>query len=143
MVFSPIAISLTVLSLFAMTWMALREQAMRLDGNLPYHVSSYQQDRRKGRFYFFSVWFGLVVAFLSLALLTLIASTVMNVSNARNALLGIGYGAGLGAILIIAMVWGQIGHRTLEFNSDGRSLIPLPQEKELQQKDDNNSDRRK
>ena len=130
MVFSPIAISLMVLSIFAMTWIALRERAARLDGNLPYHVGSFQQDRRKGRFYFLSVWFGLIVAFLAFAVLTLVATSLLIVSNTRNILLGISYGAGLGALLIIALVWSQIGQRTLEFNSDGKSLIPIPQERE-------------
>lgn len=131
MVISPITISLLVLSLFAMTWMTLRERATRLDGNLPYHVGTYQQDMRKGRFYFLSVWVGLLVAFLSLAALTMTANTLLTASNLRSMLLGISYGLGLGALLIIALVWSQIGQRTMQFNSDGKSLIPLPQEKEI------------
>ena len=59
MVVSSAAVSLIVLSLFAMVWMAIRERVTRLDARLPYHLAAYQQDRRKGRFYFRSVWTGL------------------------------------------------------------------------------------
>jgi len=133
MVISSAAVSLIILSLFAIVWMAVREYVTRLDGKLPYHVGAYQQDRRKGRFYFISVWTGLSVAFLSLACLQVVASILMDSGNTRNVILGVAYGLGLWGLLVIGLVWSQIGHRAIEFNSDGKSPIPLPQEKETGQ----------
>lgn len=140
MVISSAAVSLIILSLFAIMWMAVREYVTRLDGNLPYHVGAYQQDRRKGRFYFLSVWTGLSVAFLALACLQVVASILMDSGNMRNVILGVAYGLGLWGLLVIGLVWSQVGHRAIQFNSDGKSPIPLPQEKELGQ---NNSEKSK
>ncbi len=125
---SSVAISLFVLSCFAMGWMALRERILRLDGNLPYHVGSYQQDRRKGRFYFLSVWTGLGTAFAALACLELFVNIVLPAANTRNIISGAAYGLGLWGLLIIGLVWSQVGERVVQPNSDGKMLKPLPQE---------------
>jgi hypothetical protein len=130
MVISSAAVSLLVLSLFAMAWMAVRERVTRRDGTKPYHIGLYQQDRRKGRFYYQSVWMGLAAAFVALACLQVVANTLMAASNARNVILGAAYGLGLWGLLIVGLVWTQIGHRSIEFNSDGKALTPLPQEME-------------
>ena len=129
MVVSPAAVSLFILSLFAMLWMALRERVLRLDGSLPYHVATQQQDRRKGRFYFKSVWTGLLSAFAGMACLQIMANTLFNANNARNFVNGIAYGLGLWGLLIIGMVWSQIGQRTLEPNSDRQMLTPVEEKK--------------
>ena len=130
MVISSAAVSLIVLSLFAMAWMAVRERVTRRDGTKPYHIGLYQQDRRKGRFYYQSVWTGLAAAFVALACLQVVANTLMAGSNTRNVILGAAYGVGLWGLMIVGLVWSQIGHRAIEFNSDGKSLTPLPQDME-------------
>lgn len=124
MVVSSAAVSLFILSLFAMLWMALRERVTRLDGTLPYHVATQQQDRRKGRFYFKSVWTGLLSAFVGMACLQVMANTLLNANNTRNVVNGVAYGLGLWGLLIISLVWSQIGQRTLEPNSDRKMLTP-------------------
>ena len=130
MVISSAAVSLIVLSLFAMAWMAMRERVTRRDGTKPYHIGLYQQDRRKGLFYYRSVWTGLIASFVALACLQVIANTLMAASNTRNFISGTAYGLGIWGLLIVGLVWSQIGHRAIEFNSDGKSLTPLPHEKE-------------
>ena len=124
MVVSSAAVSLIILSLFAMVWMALRERVTRLDGMLPYHVAAHQQDKRKGRFYFKSVWTGLLSAFAGMACLQIMANTLFNANNTRNVVNGVAYGLGLWGLLIIGLVWSQIGQRALETNSDGKMLTP-------------------
>ncbi len=134
MVVSSAAVSLIVLSLFAMFWMAIRERVTRLDARLPYHQAAYQQDRRKGRFYFKSVWTGLLSAFAGMACLQVMANTLLNANNTRNVVNGAAYGLGLWGLLVIGLVWSQIGQRTLEPNSDGKMLTPTEERHKAQDK---------
>jgi hypothetical protein len=104
---------------------------MRLnDGWEPYHLAAYRRDRRKARFYYVSVWVGLAAAFLSLIAVETLAGVTFDTTNMRNWVLGILRGIGLWGLLIIAMVWSQVGQRVSQPNSDGTSLLPLPEEKQ-------------
>jgi hypothetical protein len=123
------AITFLVLSLLAMGWLGLRERVARLDESLAFHVSTYQRDQRKARFYFRSVWTGLVAAFVSLACLDLIANAAPESTSFFKAVVGVAYGIGLWGVLVIGLVWTQVGRRVREPNSDGQSLTPLKERK--------------
>lgn len=129
MVVSPTAVTFLVLSLLAMGWLAIREHVTRLDGSLAFHIGTYQRDYRKARFYFLSVWSGLLAAFASLVCLGMIATSVMNMSQGRQLMLGAAYGVGLWGVLVIALVWSQVGKRIGEVNSDGQSLKTVKEDK--------------
>ncbi len=129
MALTPMAITFLVLSLLAMGWLGVRERIMRLNHALPFHVSAYQRDRRKSRFYVQSVWTGLAAAALGLITLDFVGATVVDPLALRQGIVGVAYGVGLWGILIVAMVWSQVAQRAAQVNSDGQSLTPLPEEK--------------
>jgi len=128
MALTPMAITFLVLSLLAMGWLGVRERIMRLNHDLPFHVSAYQRDRRKSRFYVQSVWTGLAAAFLGLITLDFVGGSAVDPLALRQGILGVAYGVGLWGVLIIGMVWSQVAQRVAQVNSDGQSLIPLPEE---------------
>src|SRR5579862_5480728 len=129
MIASPMAITFMVLSLLAMGWLAMRERVVRLDESLAFHVGTYQRDQRKARFYFRSVWTGLIAAFVSLACLDLIASAAPESTSFFKTVVGVAYGVGLWGVLIVGLVWTQVGKRAGEHNSDGKSLTPAKEKK--------------
>jgi hypothetical protein len=123
------AVTFLVLSVLAMGWLAVRERVAHLNHNLAFHVSTYQRDRRKSRFYALSVWVGLSAAFLGLLSLDFVASTAVEPPALRQGILGLAYGIGLWGLLVVAMVWSQVAHRVAQVNSDGQSLLPLPEKR--------------
>lgn len=134
MLISPTAVTLLVLSSLAFLWLAARERVVRLDGMQPYHVGAYQRDRRKARFYFFSVWMGLLAGFIGMATLQIVANTLLATTALKNWVSGSAYGIGLWGLLIITMVWTQVGQRVSQPNSDGQSLQPLNNERDGKKK---------
>jgi hypothetical protein len=129
MAVTPMAVTFLVLSLLAMGWLTVRERIMRLNHNLSFHVSTYQRDRRKARFYALSVWIGIIAAFVGMFSLDFVASSTIEPPALRQGILGLAYGIGLWGLLIVAMVWSQVAHRVAQPNSDGKSLIPAQEEK--------------
>ncbi len=130
MALSPMTVKFLVMGLLLMGWLAICRSVMRLDSQQPFHVASFRRDRRKARFYFFSVWSGIVAAFLSFLCLEALASVPFETSLTRNWVLGAVRGIGLFGLVIVAFVWSQIGQRAGQPNSDGMSLQPLPDKKE-------------
>jgi hypothetical protein len=130
MAITPMAVTFLVLSLLAMGWLTVRERMTRLNHNLPFHISTYQRDRRKARFYALSVWVGLSAAFLGMLSLDLVANTSIDPPALRQGILGLAYGIGLWGLLIVAMVWSQVAQRAAQVNSDGQSLLPVQEKRE-------------
>lgn len=129
MAITPMAVTFLVLSLLAMGWLTVRERITRLNHNLSFHISTYQRDRRKARFYALSCWVGLSAAFLGMLSLDLVANISVEPLALRQGILGLAYGVGLWGLLIVAMVWSQVAHRVTQVNSDGQSLLPVPEER--------------
>jgi hypothetical protein len=130
MAVTPMAVTFLVLSLLAMGWLAIRERIAHLNHNLPFHISSYQRDRRKARFYATSVWVGLSAAFLGMVSLDFVASMVIEPQALRQGILGLAYGIGLWGLLVVAMVWSQVANRVSQVNSDGQSLTPVKEKRQ-------------
>ena len=129
MVIAPTSVKFLVLSLLGVVWMAVGQYATRLEESLePYHIRADRRDRRKARFYFVSVWVGLAAIFLSLFAVELLSNVSFETTSTRSWVLGTLRGLGLWGLLIIAMVWSQVGQRVSQPNSDGTSLLPMKEE---------------
>lgn len=122
---SPISGKLITMSILFIGWMAAFERSKRLDPNKPYHVASDQRDRKKARFYFNSVWVGLVTAFLSFVALDTLSAFNFDSSFTREWVTGLVRSAGVWGLTITLAVWLQVGQRVTQPNSDGKSLMPL------------------
>ncbi len=133
MVLSPMTVTILIMSVLGAGWLAVRERVARLDLQQVYHVASYEQDQRKARFYFRTVWAGLFAGAVSVVALNLFASLPFHPSQTHNVLIGASYGLGLWGLLVIGLVWTQVGKRVSQPNSDGRS--PLRQSEEKKQGD--------
>jgi len=130
MVYSASVVMMFVLSFLMIIWMGLRERTVKVDRSMPYHLGTYQADRRKARFYFLSGWTGLAAAFLGMVTMQVIAGTSFDRSAPRQTVLGISYGVGIWGLLIVGLVWSQVGRRVNEPNSDGNSLQPVPNDRD-------------
>ena len=124
---SPMAAKLITLGMLSTLWLGMLQSAKRLDGNQPFHVASDQRDRRKARFYYLSVWAGLAAAFLSFLCLDALASAEFDNAMQRNLILGILRSVGVFGLLVIGVVWTQIGQRASQPILDGQALTPLSQ----------------
>lgn len=132
MAISPIIVKFLAMGLLGLIWLAVCHQAMRLDSSQPFHIAAYRRDRRKARFYFLSVWIGLGLAFVSFLCLEALASMTFETRVLRDWVLGATRGIGLFGLVIAGLVWSQVGQRVSEPNSDGQSLLPMPEEKKEQ-----------
>jgi hypothetical protein len=126
---TALIIKFGTLGLLGLAYLLLSKRIMRVDANQPFHVATYQRDRRKARFYSYSVWVGLAVAFLSFITLEALAGMRFDANATREAVLNVLYGAGLWGLMIIALVWSQLGQRVALVGSDGKSMQTLPDEK--------------
>lgn len=136
MLISPMTAKLLALSLLSAFWLALFQNAKRLDANQPFHAAAYQRDRRKAQFYGNSVWVGLAAAFLSLLCLDALASVSFDTNALRETVLGILRIVGVWGLLVVGIVWSQVGQRASQPNADGQSLTPIPNEREQPRFDD-------
>jgi hypothetical protein len=127
---SPMLVKFIVLGLLSTGWLALHHQIKRLDANQAYHVAAYRRDRRKARLYFHSVWIGLIAAFLSFGCLEALSGVEFESGITRDWVLGVLRGLGLWGLLIVGAVWSQVGQRASLPNSDGKSLVSVPEERE-------------
>ena len=125
----PTLIELGVLGLLSAIWLTMHFQAKRLNENQPYHLASYHRDRRQARFYFLSVWVGLVTAFLGYRCLEATSGMGFETNITRIWVVGTLRGLTMWGLLIIGAVWSQVGQRASQPNSDGKSLLPVPDEK--------------
>lgn len=129
MQFLPIAVKFGVLGLLSMGWLVLHRHVNILAQNKAYHLAASQRDQRKARFYFHSVWIGLIAAFLCFGSMEAFAGVSFESPQMRDWTLGLVRGLGLWGLLIVGAVWARVGQRASLPNSDGMSLTPLPDEK--------------
>ena len=126
----PNVVKMLVLGMFSVVWLMLHQRVMQIEPAVAYHLAAYHRDRRKARFYFLSVWVGLVAAFLGLGCQEALTTVNFDSASIRDWTLGTVRGIGLWGLLIVGMVWTRVGMRASQPNSDGGSLIPLPDEDE-------------
>ena len=129
MLFLPIAVKFGALGLLSAGWLAMHRQANVLAQNKAYHLAAYQRDQRKARFYFRSVWIGLIAAFLCFGSLEALTGVSFDSPQAREFAFGLVRGLGLWGLLIVGAVWARVGQRASLPNSDGMALTPVPDEK--------------
>ncbi|MCX6379032.1 MAG: hypothetical protein NT023_06080 [Armatimonadetes bacterium] len=115
-----------VLTFLGVLWLLQFRRVSRLVGNIPYHVASYERDKRKAHFYYQSMWLSIGVALLSFLALEVLASVMFDTSQQREWVFSIVRGLGLWGLATVAMIWSQVGIRASEPNSDGQSLLPSP-----------------
>ncbi len=118
-----------MLTLLGGFWLLAVCSVMRLDHNQPFHLAVYQRDQRKARFYFLSVWIGLITALICFMGLEVVDGIVFFDLMQRQWALNLLRGAGMFGLGIVALIWTQVGQRVSLVNSDGKSPIPLPEEK--------------
>ncbi len=129
MLFLPLAVKFGVMAILSTGWLAMHRHMNDLPQNQPFHLAAAKRDARKGRFYFLSVWVGLLAAFFCFGSLEALGSVSFDSTQARDWVLGLVGGLGLWGILISAAVWARVGQRASMPNADGMSLTPLPEEK--------------
>lgn len=132
-----LAVKLLTMGLLGIAWLMLFQKACRVDSNEAFHVAMYNRDLRKARFYQRSAWFGLAAAFLSILSLDIMANFGFDSTAVREIVLGLTRVVGVWGLLIVALVLSQVNNRIAQVNSDGRSLLPIPQD--LASKHDNNN----
>ncbi len=115
-----------VLTFLGALWLLQFRRVSRLAGNVPYHLASYERDKRKARFYYHSMWLCIGVSALSFLALEALASVMFDTSQQREWILSVLRGLGLWGLATVAMIWSQVGIRASEPNSDGQSLLPSP-----------------
>ncbi len=121
----PMAGKFLIVTLFGAVWLQQFYRANRLAGNVPYHVAAYQRDKRKARFYYQSMWLSIGVVLVSFLALEALGGAIFDSSRQREWVLSVLRGLGLWGLMIIAMVWSQVGIRASQPNSDGQSLLPF------------------
>lgn len=122
----PMTGKFLLLGLLGMGWILFHRRVTRLNEAQPFHVAAHERDCRKARFYYQSVWVGLVSAFISFLSLEALAQVTFDSSLEREWVLSIVRGVGLWGLIIAALVWSQVGMRVSRPNSDGQSLTTLP-----------------
>lgn len=120
----PMAGKFLIVTLFGVVWLQQFHRANRLVGNIPYHLAAYQRDQRKARFYYQSMWLSIGATLLSFLALEALGGAIFDSSRQREWVLSVLRGLGLWGLMIIAMVWSQVGIRASQPNSDGKSLLP-------------------
>ncbi len=129
MLFLPIAVKFGVLGLLSAGWLTLHRHVNILAQDQAYHLAAARRDQRKARFYFHSVWIGLIAAFLCFGCMEALTGVSFESPQMRDGLLGLVRGLGLWGLLITGAVWARVGQRASMPNSDGMALTPLPDEK--------------
>ena len=124
----PITGKFLILGLFGMFWVALCRRALRVEADKPFHLATYQRDRRKARFYYLSTWIGLGAAFTSFTCLEAVGGVTFDSPYQRDWVFSLLRGLGLWGLVIVGMVWSQVGQRVTQINSDGKSLLPAPEQ---------------
>lgn len=135
----PFACSMVVLTMLFTIWGMMREKVSRVDHALAYHVGLYQRDRRRARFYFWSVWLALLVTFASLFCISQMAELTSPQPQWQRYVLGGLYGVGLWGLSVVALIWLAIGKRASELTFDTQSPVPIKMELPLQKKDKRNA----
>jgi hypothetical protein len=120
----PIIIESIVLCLLSVCWLAFHGHVTRSLSADIYHVAAEKRDAKKGRFYYISVWIGLIAAFLSARSLEALSTAAFDSSAQRSWVLGSLRGMEMWGLLIVGAVWIRVGQRISQPNFDGTSLTP-------------------
>ena len=126
---SPITGKLAVLGILGLLWMVAGRNAMRLDGQLPFQVAAFRRDERKARFYFLSLSVGLLAGLLSFLCLEVVDGIFFFDITQKLWMQNLLRGVGMFGLGVSSIVWLQVGQRASQINSDGASLLPVPDEK--------------
>lgn len=125
-----------ILGVLSAVWLAISHIALRLDSNKSFHLAAFERDKRKAKFYFFSMWTGLGAAALSFLGQEALYGTAFASALTRDWVYHVLHGVGLWGLMITGLVWSQVGQRVSAFNSDGKSLTPF-EEQEQRGRDNN------
>lgn len=125
-----------ILGVLSAIWLAISHIALRLDTEKSFHVAASERDKRKAKFYFFSMWTGLGAAVLSFLGQEALYRTAFDSAMTRDWVYNFLYGVGLWGLMVTGLVWSQVGQRVSASNSDGRSLTPY-EEQEQRGRDNN------
>lgn len=128
MIVSSTTVKYLVTGLLAAGWLAYYRVIIRLNPFQPYHLAAYNRDRRKARFYFYSVWIGLGLTAMSFLALEALQAIQFETGGTRDWVMGALRGIGTTGLMVIAAVWSQVGIRASQLNSDGQSLQQAPEE---------------
>lgn len=124
----PTAVEFIALALLSAGWVILQRHFGRLDPGQVYHLAVQHRDRKRARFYFLSVWIGLIAAFLSYQCLEALANVAFDIASQRDWVLGILRGVGLWGLVIVGSVWAIVGQKISSVNLEGISLANLPKD---------------
>jgi hypothetical protein len=128
---NPLVIELAFMTVLTGLWLSFHGRVLRLDnGTFPYHVALERRDSRKAKFYFASVWIGLLAAFLSARTLEAMWSVSFDSATQKSWILGGLRGVEMWGLFVVGAVWSRIGLRASQSNMDGKSLMPAPQKRE-------------
>lgn len=114
-----------ILGVLTAIWLMLSHYSLRLNPNLSFHVAADERDKRKAKFYFLSVWAGLAAIVLSLLSQEALYRIEFDTALTRDWVFHVIRGIGWWGILIVGLVWSQVGQRVSRPNSDGKSLTPF------------------
>ena len=121
----PIIIELCVLSFLCACWLTFHGKVTTALTQDVFHVALDKRDARKAKFYFMSVWVGVISAFLSARSLEAFSTAVFDSPAERMWVLGTFRGTEMWGLLVVAAVWTRVGIRVCRPNSDGQSLLPV------------------
>jgi hypothetical protein len=119
-----------ILGVLSTVWLMISHVALRLDSNKSFHLATFERDKRKAKFYFFSMWTGLGAAGLSFLGQEALYGTAFDSSLTRDWVFHVLRGVGLWGLMIIGLVWSQVGQRVSQLNSDGKSLTPYEEQEQ-------------
>lgn len=122
---TALTVKLAILGLMGTIYLLLNRQVMRIAPDQPFHVALHQRDLRRARFYQRSVWVGLVAAFLSLITLEVLSGLRFHSAMTRDLVRNTLHGIGLWGLMIVALVWSQVGQRIVAILSETHPIRPL------------------
>src|SRR5579862_9486852 len=123
---SPILIELVVLCFLGACWLAFHARVTSTLSGDVYHVAVDKRDSLRARFYYISVWVGIIAVFLSARSLEALSSATFDSTTQRSWVLGSLRGMEMWGLLVVGAVWSRVGQRVSRPNSDGTSLLPMP-----------------
>ncbi len=119
-----------VMGFLSAVWLMISHAMLRLDPFKSFHLAAFERDQRKAKFYFFSMWTGLVVAALSFLGQEALYGTEFDSALTRDWVFHVLRGVGLWGLMIIGLVWSQVGQRVSQVNSDGKALTPFEEQEQ-------------
>ncbi len=119
----PLVVEFLVLCLMSICWLVTHAHVTAALSPDVYHVAAEKRDAKKAKFYYISVWIGLIAAFLSARSLEAFSGVTFDSTSQRSWVLGSLRGMEMWGLLIVGAVWLRVGQRVSRPNSDGASLI--------------------